>query len=728
MIVSVILFGVLQGMKRFLFVLLFAFIFGLRAFSQSPTPTPPVEADEDVVKITTNLIQVDVTVTDAKGRVVTDLKPEEIEIYENDQKQNVTHFSFINVDTKILEKRGDDKAREKITPEVPAPPVRLKPEQVRRTIALIIDDLSLSFESVYYVRRALKKFVDEQMQPDDLVAIIRSGKGIGALQQFTSDKRQLYAAIEKVKWYPVGNGGMSAFAPITSEGGTNSIPTDRKSSGDDKDDHDAQAEMDQTRQDVFSVGTLGAINYVVRGMQSLPGRKSIILFSDGFTLISPGGENTRVLDALRHLADQANRAAVVIYTIDARGLQTLGLTAADDVANLSSAQIESRLSDRKNSFFNTQSGLNYLAKVTGGIAIRNNNDLSGGVRDILNDQSGYYLLGYQPDSDTFDPVKRKFNRLTVKVTRPGLKVRYRSGFFGITDEKAHAPVAGTPREQLLNALVSPFSTGELTVKLTPIFGNDPKKGSYINSLIHVKASDLKFTDEADGWKRVKFDIVVIALGDNGTPVDQLSRTETVRVKGDMYDKFLKYGFVYNVPFPIKKPGAYQLRMALRDAETAKIGSANQFIEVPDLRKQRLTLGGIILQNIEDEKSGKNDTAAPDPSNADYIQDTAERKFKSGSALFYNTVIFNPKLNSANMPDLKIQVKLFQGQKEVFTGDVSDYVLEKNADVKRLPVRGALRLGASLPPGEYVLQINVQDMLAGERNRMKTVWLDFEIIK
>ena len=79
---------------------------------------------------------------------------------------------------------------------VPLPPSNTRPDQVRRTIALVVDDLSLSFESTYYVRRTLKKFVDEQMQEGDLVAIIRTGAGIGALQQFTTDKRLLYAAIE----------------------------------------------------------------------------------------------------------------------------------------------------------------------------------------------------------------------------------------------------------------------------------------------------------------------------------------------------------------------------------------------------------------------------------------------------------------------------------------------------------------------------------------------------
>ena len=129
-------------------------------FSQAVKPTPP--EDNDVVKISTNLIQIDVSVTDAKGKVITDLKPEEIEIYENGQKQKITNFSFISTVKTITEK---PKVVDKTA--VPVPPVPLRPEHVRRTYALVIDDLSLSFESAFQTRKALKKFVDDQMQEGD---------------------------------------------------------------------------------------------------------------------------------------------------------------------------------------------------------------------------------------------------------------------------------------------------------------------------------------------------------------------------------------------------------------------------------------------------------------------------------------------------------------------------------------------------------------------------------
>src|SRR5207253_3816627 len=131
---------------------------------------------------------------------------------EDGRQQKITHFTYYVAESRSAEKPTKPITTDKNVP--PVPPNRLRPEDIRRTIALVVDDLGLSFESVYFVRRALKKFVDEQMQPGDLVAIIRTSGGMGALQQFTADKRQLAAAIERVKWNANGRAGVSAFAPF----------------------------------------------------------------------------------------------------------------------------------------------------------------------------------------------------------------------------------------------------------------------------------------------------------------------------------------------------------------------------------------------------------------------------------------------------------------------------------------------------------------------------------
>src|SRR5438105_2052933 len=186
------------------------------ARAATPTPTPQEESDEDVVRITSNLVQFDAVVTDKQGRPVTDLRPEDFEVYVGGRRQEVTNFSYVTAEPGAPAAQPapapPPRPADKTAP--PVPPARLRAGQVRRTVALVVDDLGTSFESLAYVRQALKKFVDQQMQPGDLVAIMRTSAGMGALKQFTNDKRLLYRAIQRVRWYPSGRSGTSAFAPM----------------------------------------------------------------------------------------------------------------------------------------------------------------------------------------------------------------------------------------------------------------------------------------------------------------------------------------------------------------------------------------------------------------------------------------------------------------------------------------------------------------------------------
>jgi VWFA-related protein len=688
-----------------------------------------VPAQDDVVKITTTLVQIDVTVTDSKGKPVRDLKADEFEIYENGQKQAISNFSFVSSVRETTEPvKKDDKLA------VPVPPVEVRRDQIKRTIALVVDDLSLSFESAYQVRRSLKKFVDEQMLDGDLVAILRTSAGIGALQQFTSNKAQLYAAIEKVKWYPLGSGSIGAFAPI--EPTMNEI---RRASGDGTvTDEDIQDEKNRNqgiedfRNSTFAVGTLGALRFVVGSMSELPGRKSVILFSDGIRLFPRDTDgsigDTQVFDFMRQLIDLANRSSVVFYTIDARGLQTTGITAQDQIISATPEAISTTLSDRSRQLFDTQEGLVFLAKETGGLAVNNNNDLSDGVRRVLDDQS-YYLIGYLPDDDTFDKEKRRFNKLDVRVKRPGVKVRYRSGFINVASAATpKSVVAATPIQTLNKALVSPFALNEISLRLNTLFGFDEQLGTYVRSLLHVSAGELTFTDEPEGVKKAVFDVLAMSFGDNGQPVDQIGKTYVLRVGAAGFEKIKRDGFVYHFTFPVKKAGAYQFRVAIRDSVSNKVGSASQFIEVPNLKKNRLTVSGIVLENFTVEQwklfaEGATDAkvAATDP-----MDDTSTRRFRRGSVLRYGFEVYNAKLDGAKRPNLVTQVRIFHERKLVLEGKPALIALDGQTDFARVKSVGAVSLPDKMEAGDYVLQIVVFDNLAKQKARIATQFVQFEV--
>lgn len=720
-------------MQKFILAIIFL-LFSLNTFiAQTPTPTvtptpKPVQNDEDVVKISTTLIQIDVTVTDKSGKIVTDLKPEDFEVFENGEKQNITNFSFINTVTQA--KPSPTPKPDKNVVTAPIPSFQLRPEQVRRTVALVVDDLGLSFESIHFVRRALKKFVDEQMQPNDLVAIIRTGSGVGALQQFTSDKNQLYAAIEKIRWNPLGRSGISAFAPIEED------PMEEEEEGEEEEAgaRDSEKEFNEFREDIFSVGTLGAVNFVVKGMQELPGKKSIMLFSDGFVVCTPESPDrcARLTDSLRELTDLCNRASVTIYTQDARGLQYTGLTAADRVSG-NQQSIQNALSSRSAELYDKQEGLAYLARETGGKAVFNSNDLNLGLEKLLEDTKGYYLLGYQPDTDTFDATTRKFNKLNIKVNRPGTTVNYRSGFFGVADSDIRRPVQTnqTASQQIQRALASPFSANGISLKLNTLFGRDIKNGPFVNSLLHVEAKDLKFTVNPDGTKKAVFDVLAINFGENGTIVDQISKTYTLTIKNEEgYQDLIKNGFVYHFLFPIKKPGAYQMRVAIRDNESTIVGSANQFIEVPDLKKGNLTLSGIVLENMTENQWSELEkvSSTPSPRVTDPMQDTSLRRFKRGTVLRYATEIYNAKLDQTQKPNLSTQVRVFRDGKIVLEGKSNATNLQGQSDFSKIKFLGALALGGEMQTGDYVLQIVVTDNLAKAKRKLANQWVQFEIVE
>ena len=687
---------------------------------------PPRETDDvDVVKITTNLVQIDAVVTDRKGNHVTDLRADEMEMLENGKPQKITDFSYIKLARAAA---ADNKPAETNATPIPGPPKRLRREEVRRTVALIVDDLRMSFDSVRFTKEALKKFLDEQLQPTDLVAIIRTAGGTGALQTFTSDRQQLYTAVDKLKWVPRIGNSAQAFANIRQE----TMQIAERNMLDNTNELD---DLNQMRKDLFAVGTLGALNYVIKGLREMPGRKSIILFSDGLQIFNPSEPtgSSRLLNSLQLLLDLANRASVVINTIDVRGLATLGLTAVDNTWNMSPAQVEAKLAQRKANFFDSQSGLNYLAAQTGGLAIRNQNDMNGGVKQIMQDQAGYYLVGYRPDDATFDSVKgrTRFHHVSLKVKRPGkYAVRTRTGFYGVTDEKLETAKEG-PQQQLMGALLSPFANSAVQLRLTSLFANETE-GSVLRSFLHIKGSDLTFTKEADGSHKAVFDLVAVTFGEDGKLVDQFADQHTIHLTDAVYQKVSRYGFTFNTTTPIKKPGAYQFRTALRDVPSNRLGSASQFVAVPDVDQERLTTSGLLVkgmpldQYLQGASPNSGDDAAED---SDPMANTSVRQFRTGTALVYALAIYNAKLDkTTGKPNLTIQARLYRNGELVFTGNEVPFELRNQADPKRLGGGGAIQLGTTLTPGEYVLQVVVSDRLAKEKHRLATQWMDFEIVQ
>jgi VWFA-related protein len=693
------------------------------ALAQIPSPQAfqPQPADT-VIHITVNLVQVDAVVMDSKDKPVTDLRKEDFVILQDGKPQVITNFSFINTKEGVVRTAPAKPAPVAKGAKLPPPPpaIATRPKQVRRTVALVVDDLGLSFESIARVRQSLKRYVDREMQPGDVVGIIRTGSGMGSLQQFTSNKQLLYAAIDHVKYNSFGRVGISSIAPLQGIDPQNPIET---------------ANFDNERAQIFSAGTLGAIQYVVEGLRELPGRKSVVLFSENLKLMYGGEQSQRVQDSIRRLGDAANRASVVIYSIDPRGLQTTSLTAADDTRGRTAHQISQIPMQRSQEIFDSQEGMVILAHETGGLFMQNTNDIDGALRHVMQDGEGYYLIGYHPDASTFDAKsgRPKFHNMQVRVKRAGLQVRNRSGFFGTSDRETE-PVLRTRQAQIARAMISPTSGGALHLRLTTLFSHAAKTGPFLNSMLYFDPKELTFTDEPDDWHKAVIDVVAVTFGDNGQQVDGTDKTWTVRLRGDGYKEVLKNGMVYAVHVPVKKPGAYQVRVVLRDAGSELLGSASQFIEVPDIEKGHLALSGIVLRNELPQASvpagadhaDHADHAEGHQVEADPQGTPAVRIFKQGTAITYGYQILNAQADAANKPELDVQTRLFRDGEEVYTGKPMPLPVQGQEDPKRLIGGGRMQLGGKITPGDYVLQVIVTDKLAKEKYRVATQAMDFEI--
>jgi VWFA-related protein len=681
------------------------------AFAQN-TPPPAGQMPNAAIRVDVNLVQVDAVVTDSRNRRPGDLQASDFELLQDGKPQSITNFSFVSTKPAAGTASQRTAVAKLAKGDVPPPPLVLQPTEVHRTLAFIVDDLGLAGENIPNVRNAIRKFLDDGMRFGDLVAIVRTGAGMGSLQQFTTDKRLLYEALERVK-YGESRVGMSSFAPL------GAVPMGRGGRG----PRGAES-PEHFREQTLAVGTLGAIRFVVNSMAGFPGRKSVVLFTENIRLIFRGTSDELVAQAVRQLSDAASRASVVIHAIDPRGLPDVNITAQDNTSHVSSRRVSRVPAQREQEVEQTEEGMFALSEATGGLFLRDSNDLAGALRTAADDSDGYYLLGYHPDAGTFESGdgQPKFHKIEVKLKKAGLHVRSREGFFGGPGNGSQSS-EHTREGELNRALQSPYA-GSLHPRLTATFSNQRQGGSFLTVWVHFDANELKWSSEPDGSHKAAVDVAAATFDENGLALAPVDSTFPLLFNAQQYDDVLKKGMLYALQVPIGKPGPYLVRAALRDPATESSGAAEQFVEIPDIGSGHLAVSGILVRRAAIE-SGAEFPRSLAP-RADITGGAAERTFRRGEAMTYYYEILNAAAGAGQHPELEVQARLFHDGAQVLNGKTALETSTGAEDPQHLSAAGRLAVGREMPPGEYTLQLIVTDKLARGKFNVAAQSVDFEI--
>ena len=659
---------------------------------------------EPLIKITVGVVQVDAVVTDSKGKPVRDLKAEDFVVFQDGEQKPITNFSFVATSSRTT-------GQQRFGPGARA--AKLDRLSIRRTIAIVVDDLGMSLYGVNQVRHRLRKFIDEQVGEDDLVSIVRTSASTGSLRGFTVDKRRLHAALDEIWWRPGFHSGtlppglvVQARLDMDRRLATRPGPTRIYDSG--------ISSPERRFEEGLFAGSIGALQHTIRGMRELPGRKATLYFSESSFLFIPdrtGNRRTSTIGRLdnvrtemfRKIIDEANRAGVVIYGVDPRGVGG-GL---DPIETTSF------------SFGAAQDGLQFLADQTGGLYLGNSNDIAGLVGRAMDDMQGYYLLGYSPDSETFD---RKFHRIEVKLTKPGLKIRSRRGFFGYEDKDRVLGPPATRAGQLLQALDSPFGADDIEVRVNAVFAFDQQGKPAIQSLTRIDASGLEFVENQEGLLEVRLDVLTAAFDISGQVLDNLDQEYVATVSPDQLAQVRETGLLYTSLHPLKKPGGYQFRVAVRDQHTQRLGSGSQFVDAPLFnKKKRLGMSGIVMGAAS--HIGQSD-AEPHPQGS-----PALRTFKAGERVYYWRQIFNAKADKGTGErKLVTHSRLYREGELVQDNQPFPFEPTKALAGGLIEDIRLYDLAADLAPGRYALEVETRDMLADPEKGSARGWVDFQIVE
>ncbi len=698
---------------------------------QSVTP----QEQDDVVRVRSNEVRLDVVVRDKKGRPIKDLKPSDFEVSEDGVPQKVESFRFVSGEAEPAKSASNDKQTDTTgTTVIPAPPKRSTPT----VTALVFDRLSPEARAL--ARKAGLAYAQEGMATASFTGVFGIDQALRTFQTFTDDALLIKDAVEHATSAATSSSGgdpakirsnmeragnldqqmSTSIAAVSAAGAArdNAGASEAAAAG-------AQAALArefvemQTRmleqyerleRDQEGHATINSLLAVISPMQKLPGRKTIIFFSEGLKL------PPSVQQKFPAVINAANRANVSIYSIDAAGLRIESGTveAARELNSIVTERMAQqarpdrpgngpymRSLERNEDLlrFDARTGLGSLSEQTGGFLIHNTNDLVAGLHRIDDDMNGYYFLTYVPQNKDYDG---RFRRINVKVGRPNVEVQSRHGYYAV-ESVGQLPMLDYEAPAIAAARKWKGGSSQSFVRSTALSYPMSGKDGLTLVLAEAQVGAFKSVVAENKTYNTDFSIVALVRDESDQIVQKVSQHYALTGSTQDLDAAKKESVLFYRETQLP-PGKYRVQVIAHDTATGQANVSSTPLEIfsADDAKPRLS-SVAVLKRAERLSPG---------------EQQQDRPLRFGELLVYPNLGERIDRNAAKQ--LAYFFTAWPGKGATKPLQITLEILQNNRPVGKtsgqLPPadeRGQIKYASSFPldkfsPGVFELKVTVSD--------------------
>lgn len=677
--------------------------------------------EDDVVKVKSNLVNIDVLVKDKKGKYIPDLKAEDFVVFENGVQQKIEFFDAPLASTNRPAKDGAP---------APGPGEPTAPAAAPRNyVTLVLDSQTTDITNLKQVREGMIKYAREQLTEGDVVALLSVTNGLQLLQPFTQDKAQLIAALENLNSGStsknfeqrdlaeninslrgeLNQANQTPGTAITSPGGGSQA---------------ARLMILRTMLAQFimlrtalslqqSRPILAALAAICEGLRPIPGKKTVVLFSQGF--VTPA-----VLDwQVQSTIDIANRANVAIYIIDSAGLRasapnTTALGGNTPLSGISAATSqEQRIravggetvfdTSRQEGLGREYDILYRISGDTGGKFLKGNNDIGQGLERINQEIQARYTLAYRSTNQNFDS---SFRKVKIEVRRPDAQIASRSGYYAIPPEEI---VLLSPADKKLFdnfATVQSAPGFPFSVSLSSFRSRD---GTYTVPLaIELPPNAVQF-DQKGEKRSLQLEVLGVLKATPDKVLSRLGGNFDVNLTAEQYQSIVSNNIFYRQDL-ILTPGDYTIDLIVRDRQTGKVSGRREQLVLPDLDAEFAATPLVLSRYVEAYDPKPTDSYDVFVYRKTAIRPSAGRQFRTTDNLVMYLAVYNAANSTdTGKPMVRVTARLMKdGQPAT---KPFDYVLTEtdNNPVPHLKFAEFIRL-TKLAPGNYTVTIEAKDMV------------------